>query len=359
MKPEPQATPKRRSPWKKVLGALVAVSLTVILIGSAFFRPSLDGGLHLVSRFPLDQWLRDLPSNLWWVGLFALFSASMAPLRAWRWGYALPLPKPPYVDRYHAVALGLLGNNVIPGKLGEGLRAFALTKFSSQRGRNLPFAQSLGTILVCKLLDLMSLLILVSLAPSGPFFGAADTFGGGFVGIAIVVPTLCIALLAVGRWAPKLADFLHRKGRAPKVQVLLREIAVGVAASGSVGRLALCFGATLVAITSVATGYTLSLVGVGVDVDPLAGVILLAAVTLGQSPPGVPAGMGMYYLSSSWAARLLGATGEQAATIAVLTHLTTVLSHLAVGAASVVIRKIRLREFLPKRQVPQGSKLPV
>lgn len=355
MKPQSPQPTKRRPVWKKVLGALFAVALTVALIGSAFFRPSLDGGLHLVARFPLEQWLRDLPSNLWWVGLFALFSASMAPLRAWRWGFTLPRPKPPYVDRYHAVALGLLGNNVIPGKLGEGLRAYALTKFSSQRGRSLPFAQSLGTILVCKLLDLVSLLILVVVAPSGPFFGPSETMSGGFIGVAIAIPALSIGLLAVGRWAPRLADYLHRKERAPKVQVLLRELAVGVAASGSIGRLALALGATLVAIASVATGYTLSLVGVGVNVDPLAGVILLTAVTLGQSPPGVPAGMGMYYLSSSWAARLLGATGEQAATIAVLTHLTTVLSHLAVGAASVVIRKIRIREFLPRRQASPGK----
>jgi uncharacterized membrane protein YbhN (UPF0104 family) len=336
----------------------VVLIASVVLIGSAFVRPSLEGGLHLVPRFPLDQWLRDLPSNLWWVGLFALFSASMAPLRAWRWGYTLPRPKPPYIDRYHSVALGLLGNNVIPGKLGEALRAVALTKFSKERGRDLPFALSLGTILVCKLLDLVALLILVCVAPSGPFFGSSETFGGGFVGAAIAIPALSIGLLAVGRWAPKLADFLYRKERAPKVQVLLREIAVGVAASGSIGRLALALGATVVAIASVATGYTLSLVGVGVQVDPLAGVILLTAVTLGQSPPGVPAGMGMYYLSSSWAARLLGATGEQAATIAVLTHLTTVLSHLAVGAVSVVIRKVRLREFLPKRQMSPSSKLP-
>lgn len=355
MTPSP---PAKKRVGKKILGALLAVAVSTILIGTAFFRPSLEGGFHLVSRFPLEQWLRDLPSNLWWVALFALFSASMAPLRAWRWGFTLPRPVPPYTDRYHSVALGLLGNNVIPGKLGEALRAISLTRFSDQRGRRLPFAQSLGTILVCKLMDLVALLMLVVASPNGPFFGEGNLMGGGFVGAAIAIPALVVGLLAVGRWAPRLADALHAKNRAPKVQLLLRELAVGVAASGSVKRLALGLGATLVAIASVATGYTFSLRGVGVPVGPFAGVFLLGAVTLGQSPPGVPAGMGMYYLSSSWAARLLGATAEQAATIAVLTHLTTVLSHMAVGAASLAIRKVRLRDFLPGKGASDGSNVP-
>lgn len=337
---------------RKVLGAILAVSISTILIGSAFFRPNFDGGFSLVARFPFEQWLKDLPSNLWWVGLFALFSASMAPLRGWRWGFTLPRPKPPYADRYHAVALGLLGNNVIPGKLGEALRALAMTRFSRNRGREIPFPQALGTILVCKLLDLVALLILVAGSPNGPFFGT-NVFGGGFVGAAIAIPALTVGLLAVGRWAPRLATALHRKNRAPRVQLLLRELALGVAASGSPKRLGLALLATIVAVASVALGYTIALWGVGVDVDPLAGVILLAAVTLGQSPPGVPAGLGMYYLSSSWAARLLGATGEQAATIAVLTHLTTVLSHLGVGAVSVVVRRIRIRDFIPKKGEPE------
>lgn len=338
----------RRSIGRKILGVLVAVCVSSILIGSAFFRPSFEGGLRLVPRFPFEAWLSDLPKNLWWVGIFILFSASMAPLRGWRWGFTLPRPPPPYWDRYHAVALGLLGNNVIPGKLGEGLRALAMTRFCQQRGREIPFAQTLGTILVCKLLDLVALLILVAASPNGPFFGS-NVFGSGFVGAAIAIPALTFGLLAVGRWAPRLADALRRRGRAPRLQVLLRELALGVAASGSPRRLALALLATLVAISAVAMGYTTALWGVGVDADPFAGVILLAAVTLGQSPPGVPAGMGMYYLSSSWAARLVGATAEQAATIAVLTHLATVLSHLGVGLASLLIRRIRLRDLLPRR----------
>ncbi|HEY0839358.1 MAG TPA: hypothetical protein VGD74_04170, partial [Vulgatibacter sp.] len=125
----PGATAARSSGFlrimKKILGGIVAVAISATLIGSAFFRPAFEGGFHLVSRFPLEQWFASLPSHLWWVALFGIFSAAMAPLCAFRWGFTLPKPKPHYSDRYHSVAIGLLGNNVIPGKFGEALRAMA------------------------------------------------------------------------------------------------------------------------------------------------------------------------------------------------------------------------------------------
>ncbi|WP_373048943.1 lysylphosphatidylglycerol synthase transmembrane domain-containing protein [Vulgatibacter sp.] len=350
-----------RAPWtvgrvlKRLALALVAVSLTAILIGSAFFKPVFAGGFRIEPRFPIGQWFADLPSHLWWVLVFAIFTASMAPLRAWRWGFVLPRPKPHYEDRYHAVAIGLLANNAVPGKLGEAIRSMSLTRFSEQRGRAIPFAQSLGTVLVCKLIDVIALLTLVSLSPSGPFFGATTSLKGGFVGVVIVLPVLIALLFLTARYAPKIADWLHAKGRSPKLENTLRELAVGVAASGSLLHVGKAFGATLIAIGAVATGYTFAMYGVGMEPGVTAGIVMLAAVTLGQSPPGVPAGLGVYYLAATWSARLLGATAEQAATLAVLTHLTTVLTHMSVGGVSLFVRKVRLRDFLPKRKKKQGS----
>ena len=357
--PRPPLTLRRAI--KRVLLAIVAVALTSVLIGSAFFKPSMEGGFHIQPRFPIGQWFADLPSHLWWVLLFALFTASMAPLRAWRWGFVLPRPKPLYADRYHSVAIGLLANNAIPGKLGEAVRSMTLTRFSEKHGRPLPFAVSLGTVLVCKLTDVVALLTLVSLSPSGPIFGSNVGLQGSFVGVAIVLPLLLALLFATAKYAPRIADWLHAKGRSPKLENTLREIGVGVAASGSLKHLLFCFLATLVAISSVATGYTVAMYGVGMDPGITAGVVLLTAVTLGQSPPGVPAGLGVYYLACTWSARLLGATAEQAATLAVLTHLTTVLTHITVGGISALIRKVRLRDYLPRklrRAKPSDAALP-
>ena len=359
--PRPPRTPL--AIVRRVFLALLALALTTILVGSAFFRLRLEGGLRVEPRFPIDAWLADLPGHLWWVGIFALFSASMAPMRAWRWGFVLPRPKPRYADRYHAVAIGLFANNAVPGKLGEAVRSMSLTRFTERRGRPLPFAQSLGTVLVCKLLDVIALLALVSISPSGPFYGETEGLRGGLFGVAIALPLLVALLFLTARYAPRIADWLHERERWPGLENTLRELAVGVAAAGSLGRIALAFGVTLVAIAVVATGFTTAMYGVGMEPGATAGVVVLAAVTLGQSPPGVPAGLGVYYLACTWSARLLGATAEQAATLAVLTHLTTVVTHVLVGGTSLLVRRVRLRDFLPRRRRraarrPEGARLP-
>jgi len=91
MAPQRPPTPRRRppspprAPWtlrrvvKQVALAIVAVSLTAILIGSAFFKPVFAGGFRIEPRFPIGQWFADLPSHLWWVLLFALFTAPSTP----------------------------------------------------------------------------------------------------------------------------------------------------------------------------------------------------------------------------------------------------------------------------------------
>lgn len=335
---------------KRILTLLAGAALTGGLIGSAFYRPSFDGGFHIVERFPVDEWFAALPSHLPWLLVFAIFSASVVPLRAWKWGYLLGKDRPRYADRYHSVAFGLLAQNVIPGKMGEPVRAYSLSRFSG-----LPFFRTLGTIAICKLSDLFALVLLVLISPAGPIFGAAEGLRGGLVGVGAAVPVLVALLVVVALHAPRLAGWLEARNRAPRLSRTIRHLAEGIRGATPKG-VAKHVGATVVAIASVGFGYTVALHGTGVEnVGLLSGVVVLAAITLGQAPPGVPAGLGMYYLSCSWAARMLGASAEQAATIAVLTHLGTVVSHAGVGLASVAIKKVKIADFLPRRRAKEAA----
>lgn len=351
MTPPPAPAPVPRSAGRRFLrrflGALLVLGLSTVLIGSAFFRPSLEGGFHVVQRFPLGSWFRDLPEHLPWLAAFILLSSAMIPLRAFRWGFTLGAQKGPFWSRYHSVAIGLFANNVIPAKLGEGFRALVFT-----RATGMPFFQSLGTVLVCKLLDIFALLILVLGSPGGPLLGGGG-FSGGLLGAGIAVPVLALLLVLLGRHGPGLSEALRRRGRAAKLQSTLTHLSAGLRANSwrSLGKALL---GTLAAVSTVATAYFVALRGAGVDVAWTGGVLLLAAVTFGQSPPGVPAGLGVYYLASSWAARLLGATEAEAATLAVLTHLGTAFTHVSVGAVSAIIRRDLVRG-LWRRRTPGGG----
>ncbi len=76
-----------------------------------------------------------------------------------------------------------------------------------------------------------------------------------------------------------------------------------------------------------------------------AGTVVLGAIALGQSLPGLPVGTGLYYAVTNWAAVALGASVEAAAAFTVLTHIGTALSQVALGAVSVRLRGIRVRDL--------------
>ena len=62
----------------------------------------------------------------------------------------------------------------------------------------------------------------------------------------------------------------------------------------------------------------------------------LAVVSLGLAVPSSPSGIGVYHFALAWALRLLGANAADAAAVAVLTHLGSVLVFVGAGLVSLV-----------------------
>jgi hypothetical protein len=88
----------------------------------------------------------------------------------------------------------------------------------------------------------------------------------------------------------------------------------------------------------------------GIEQGLWAGPIVLGAIALGQSVLVIPAGTGLYYFVTSWTARALGASAEQAAAYAVLTHLGTILTQMGMGAVSLWVRGIRWKDLKRSEQ---------
>ncbi len=126
---------------------------------------------------------------------------------------------------------------------------------------------------------------------------------------------------------------------------LLGHVSEGLGTARSFRGMAVALFFSIGPVLAPALAYGLALRGIGVRGGLFAGAVVLGAIALGQSLPGVPAGMGIYYFVTSWAARSLGATPEDAAAFSILTHLGTVLSQVTVGALSVRMRGIRLRDL--------------
>ncbi|MDR0966471.1 MAG: flippase-like domain-containing protein [Myxococcales bacterium] len=359
-KAEGKTTPLWKRWFVRVPATVVGVLLSLAFMASAFFDPSIaDGRLHLSPRFSIGAWMADLPHHLLWVIPFAACAAAVLPLRALSWGLALgPRRAPPFRERYHAVAAGAFVHNALPGQLGDLCRAQL-----AARRHGLPLFEGFGSALVCKLFEFLALIALVGISC------LLTTAGAGLHGLdsAVLIAAALFGVLAalswsLARWTGPLARWLEARGRLPRLRGVLENLGKGLAPIRSLrqsGRLAL---ASLGPVVAPALGYGLALSALGVPNGLLLGPLLLGAITLSQFNVGLPIGVGMYYLSASWAARALGVPDGDAAALALLTHLTTVITHLAVGFVSIVLYRVRLRDFLPSRarrsKAPPDSSTP-
>jgi glycosyltransferase 2 family protein len=131
-------------------------------------------------------------ANYWWaVASLPVLIASHL-LRAWRWEYLLrPIKqKIRFRNLFSAMAVGYLVNNILP-KVGEVVRPYAISKLEG-----ISRSAAFGTLLVERIFDLISFLVMVALIPlvySGPL---TQTFPWlEQTGIWLSVGTLCCVAL--------------------------------------------------------------------------------------------------------------------------------------------------------------------
>jgi hypothetical protein len=327
-----------------------AAVLGVLLVLLVFLRPGWDGGPTVTPRFALGDFLAHLPSHLPWLGGFVALAAVQPVLRALVWREVLPPPPPLAREAYHATALGALVHNAIPGKLGPLAAAWVLAR-SARR----PFAPAFSSQLVAKLLELGAVVALGALAAALRDSGAA--IGRVVMGGAALFAVLASAAAAIALGAPRLAARLAR--RLPRAGAVLAALGQGIAGAGRPRRLAAAFGvAALPALVS-AAAYGLPLRAMGVAESAAGGALLVSVIAFGQLTPGLPIGAGVYWSLAAWAARQLGATAEDAAALAMLTHAGTVAANLLVGGASAIVRRGTVAELFRRRREVEALEEPL
>ena len=122
----------------------------------------------------------------------AITTAGFA-IRAFRWRYFLEPVRTgvSFRARFEAVCIGFMSNNLLPARVGEFTRAYALG-----RSERVPVTAVLATLVVERVLDgvaIMALLVAAVLAPSFP----AETLPPAVLGGIRLVTASVAALLAV------------------------------------------------------------------------------------------------------------------------------------------------------------------
>ncbi|NND69580.1 MAG: flippase-like domain-containing protein, partial [Halioglobus sp.] len=130
---------------------------------------------------------------LWTVPITIAYLLNMA-LRCVRWHFMFPdHQRPTPRHTVEAFMIGKLGNNILPGRMGEMLRAMAI-------GRTVPdvgITGTLATVVVEKVLDALAIVAMLGLALT--FAPLPDWAQQAGLGMVIVFPGVLLGLVLLDR----------------------------------------------------------------------------------------------------------------------------------------------------------------
>jgi uncharacterized membrane protein YbhN (UPF0104 family) len=306
---------RRARRWLGLVALVVAVVYLVRVVDLA----SLGAALEAVGRNPGAL-----------IGAVVLYAGAFA-LRSWAWLRVLPTL--PYGQSWAALHVSLLGNHVLPFRLGEALRVTSVLRRTA-----LPPAPVTASAVALRAADLLAVLALAAVgAPA--VAGEFGAWGWALAGV----------LLGAGLAAVLLLLRLKRRGAAVRVP------GAGVALAASVAWL---LEAAVMWAAAAAAGISLSY--------PQA--VAVTAVTIAAQTIAVtPGGIGGYEAAATAALVGLGAGAGPALAAALVAHATKTAYSLVVGGVALFtpapgyFGRLRLARAVPSRpgSVPCGPDAPV
>ncbi len=236
-------------------------------------------------------------ANKWWLMVVLITFLLSNVIRAWRWqmllkplGYSVS-----FGNSFWAIMLGYFANLGLP-RMGEFVRAGALS-----RNEGISFEQSMGTIVVDRIMDFICLGIMIVLGflfnfgaiwkfiAASPLMGLADYW---YVLVAVGVVGL-IGLWQISKWLRS-----EKEGPAwvEKVRNIARGFAEGLASVSKVENLSLflVYSAGIWVLYYLMTYFCFFAYEPTAHLPPVAGLIVFDLGAIGMVIPS-PGGMGTYH----------------------------------------------------------------
>lgn len=264
-------------------------------------------------------------------------------LTAIRWQILLRPVKAIGVHRLFAVTLiGFMANNLLPARLGEFVRAYALG-----RAEGLPASLPFATIVIERVFDGFTLLMflvggLSFLRPSRTLVWAAGLTCGLYLGVLVA-----LLLLRSGHGLATLGRLLDRlPGRAaPLARKLLESFRLGLDVFGD-ARALLATAALSVLIWVVnAAGVQATFAAFSLDLPPFAAFLLLGTIAVALVLPSAPGYVGPFQVGTVEGLALVGVPRETALSLSIVYHLANYVPITLVGLAYLSALNLTLGEL--------------
>ena len=281
---------KRKSllDWKAILGIAISVGLLWWAFKDQDFA-------KIVAEVKL--------ANPFWFLAAAAAATMVFWPRAWRWKTLLEPVSPgtTFRSRFRATCIGFMGNNLLPARVGEFARVFALSRME-----RVPIVRGLGSLVIERLFDAVFVVGLLFVALSLPGVPDISTVRGAnwtaiantlaiLIAIAFVLGILLVLFpqRSVAVFERYVARLLPKSFRRPIVDALEAFLS-GLAVLRSPKLIAITTFQSLALWLFNAVGFYLGFKAFGIDV-PFSGALLLQSViALAVSVPSGPGFFGLF-----------------------------------------------------------------
>jgi glycosyltransferase 2 family protein len=258
-------------------------------------------------------------ANYWWLGLSVFATLAILVLKAWRWQLLfLPEYRVPYRPVLTAMCGGYLASNVLPARMGELVRVVLLVS-----DQPISTARAVSTIVVERLLDILSLLIIM--VATLPFVHLPEAMlrAAQMLGVVALLGSLTLIILSF--WKERLLSVAHVVfGRIhlldrPGVYAALGHLIDGFATLRT--RLGLLLiGLSFVCWLGVIAMAWSAARAIGLEAPLTAMVLSVVVTTLGMLVPSSPGYIGVFHYLVTVALAPFGISKEIALSFAIVWH---------------------------------------
>lgn len=284
-------------------------------------------------------------ANIFWVSVSGVISVIAFVVRAHRWNLLIePMGYSPSLkNTTYSVIVGYFANLAFP-RLGEVSRCGALSKAES-----IPFNKLLGTVIIERIIDVLSLLVCILLAATieykrlGNFFSEkiVDPLNEKFQKLT-ASPTLLTALILILVILIGIGIYFIRKSKkknsASGVNKIIKGFIDGLRSVGNLKRPGLfIFQSAFIWVLYFLGVYTaLYAFSFTNDLGASAALFLLVAGGVGMSAP-VQGGIGAYHLLVKEGLILYGVAAENGLAFAFMLHGLQMILVIALGIVSLFL----------------------
>ncbi len=270
--------------------------------------------------------------NYWYMfGAVALQLAAVW-VRALRWKWLLaPIKNIPTKLLFDATMIGYFGNNVLPLRMGELLRAYVVSNNSS-----ISTSKVIGTLIVDRILDFLAVMILAFLFL---FFSDLITIPRWIVIFSIIlILGLFITVLIIGKKNPDWNSIKRRlkifqSNVGSKIYDIITNIISGLSVLNKASNKIGIYGFIVLLWTMYYISFLLIIKGVNLELSIMNAGILYVLLTLSISIPAAPGYIGTYHATCvAVLTNIYNISLNASQAFAVLSHAVIFIPFVTIGA---------------------------